>query len=96
MRTLVAPGSEQVLENLFTQDGIHTERFNITVSDKRWADIVYALMREDLGTAVAYIDNQQNIVCHPKPTDRIHAWGLFIMIRSNHTPSEKAIIEALS
>jgi len=96
VRAIVAPGCEIVLENLFTHGGNHTRRFNVSLSNIKWADIVCILINNNLGTALAYLDENDKIVIDPNPDEIISTHSLIILVREQHIPSENEIISAIN
>ena len=68
VRSVVAPGSEKVLEDMFNYEHDHPHRYDLQLDDLNWADIVSALVRHGIGTALAYIDEDDEVICHP-PTN---------------------------
>ncbi|MBZ2170181.1 potassium channel family protein [Marinobacter sp. F4216] len=95
VRSVVAPGSEKVLEDLFNYEHDHPHRYEITLDDLNWADIVSALIRHGIGTALAYIDRDDQVICHPEINTEIEGKGLIVLVKSNHTPSVEVVKEAL-
>lgn len=96
VRSVIAPGSEKVLEDLFNYQHDHPHRYEIELDDLNWADIVSALIRHGIGTALAYIDDNNEVVCHP-PTDKeIEGKGLIVLVKSSETPDVEVVKEALS
>lgn len=95
VRSVVAPGSEKVLEDLFNYQHDHPHRYELELDDMTWADIVSALIRHGIGTALAYIDVDNEVSCHP-PTDKeIEGTGLIVLVKSSETPSVEVVEEAL-
>jgi voltage-gated potassium channel len=96
VRSVVAPGSEKVLEDLFNYQQDHPHRYEIELDDLNWADIVSALIRHGIGTALAYIDDSNEVICHP-PTDvEIEGKGLIVLVKSSETPSVEVVVKALA
>ena len=96
VRSLVAPGSEKVLEDLFNYEHDHPHRYDLKLDDLNWADIVSALIRHGIGTALAFIDEDNEVVCQP-PTDQvIEGKGLIVLVNSNETPDVALVEEALA
>jgi len=95
VRAVIAPGSEKVLEDLFNYDNDHPHRFNLEVSDLLWSDIVSALIRCGIGTALAYIDSDDQVVCHPEANETVKGKGLIVIVRSENTPTEEDVSVAL-
>ncbi len=96
VRAIVAPGCEKVLENLFTHGGNHTRRYDVSLENTLWSEIVCILINNGLGTALAYIDNKHNVVIDPNPSDFINASGLILLIREAHIPNNDEICNALA
>ncbi len=95
VRAVVAPGSEKVLEDMFNYERDHPHRYDLTLDDLSWADIVSALVRHGIGTALAYIDNDDEVICHPPTNDEVEGKGLIVLVRSTDTPGVEVVEEAL-
>jgi voltage-gated potassium channel len=96
VRSVVAPGSEKVLEDLFNYQQDHPHRYEIKLDDLTWADIVSALIRHGIGTALAYIDENNEVICHPPTEDEIEGKGLIVLVKSSDTPSVEVVEKALA
>ena len=57
VRSLVAPGTEAVLENLFTHSQSHMVRVDLDFDGLVWKQLVLAMLNADLGQPVAYVDD---------------------------------------
>ncbi len=95
VRSVVAPGSEKVLEDLFSYEHDHPHRYDLKLDDLNWADIVSALVRHGIGTALAYIDNDNEVICHPPTNEEIEGKGLIVLVKSTETPEVSVVEEAL-
>lgn len=95
VRAIVAPGCEKVLENLFTHGGNHTRRYDVSIENIVWSKIVCALINKNIGTALAYLDHQGNVVTDPSPSCKIEASGLILLIREQHIPTDEEVIIAV-
>lgn len=95
VRSVVAPGSEKVLEDMFNYEHDHPHRYDLKLDDLNWADIVSALIRHGIGTALAYIDKDNEIICHPSTHDEIEGNGLIVLVKSTDTPGVEVVREAL-
>ncbi|MFL1484825.1 ion channel [Marinobacter sp. LN3S78] len=95
VRAVVAPGTEKVLEDMFNYEQDHPHRYNLTLDDLTWSDIVSALIRHGIGTALAYIDDNDNVICHPEPDLEVEGRGLIVLVKSSETPDLSVVEEAL-
>ena len=96
VRSLVAPGSEQVFEKLFVCTGDAYTRFDVDVSNRTWSDIVCALITNEIGTAVAYVDRGDgNLHINPAAGDRVDATALIVMVKAENMPSLGNVRDAL-
>ncbi|HTN33711.1 MAG TPA: potassium channel family protein [Marinobacter sp.] len=96
VRSVVAPGTEAVLEDMFNYEQDHPHRYELTLDDLNWADIVSALIRHGIGTALAYINDDNEIICHPPVVDEIKGKGLIVLVKSLNTPTLDVVEEALA
>lgn len=95
VRAVVAPGSEKVLEDMFNYERDHPHRYDLKLDDLTWADIVSALIRHGIGTALAYIDHDNEVICHPDTNAEVEGKGLIVLVRSSETPEVSVVEEAL-
>ncbi len=96
VRSLVAPGSEQIFENLFVSTGDVYTRFDVDVSKRTWSDIVCALITNEIGTAVAYVDRGDgNLHTNPAAGARVDAAALIVMVKAENMPSLDDVRDAL-
>jgi voltage-gated potassium channel len=95
VRSVLAPGSEKVLEDMFNYERDHPHRYDLELDDLIWADIVSALVRHGIGTALAYIDHDDEVICHPETNAEVEGKGLIVLVRSTETPDVSVVEEAL-
>ena len=93
---LCAPGTEQVLENMFTQQGDRYQRVNVILRAKEWAEIVYQLIKADIGIAIAYIDPNGLVSCNPPGRKKIVADALIIMVKDGKEISAEQVTAILA
>ncbi|SOB76699.1 voltage-gated potassium channel [Marinobacter sp. LV10R510-11A] len=96
VRSVVAPGSEKVLEDMFNYEQDHPHRYDLELDGLNWADIVSALIRHGIGTALAYINASDEVICYPPVTDEIEGKGLIVLVKSNDPPDLEVIKDALN
>ena len=90
VRTLLAPGSEQVIEDLFDSEGEECVRYSVRFQGK-WADVAMILIKQDIGLALAYANAQGKVISNPPPTEMIDALALFVIVRGGNTRPTKEI-----
>lgn len=95
VRAVISPGSEKVLEDLFNYQQDHPHRYELELDDLTWADIVSALIRHGIGTALAYIDHDGEVICHPETEVEVEGKGLIVLVKSRETPDVEVVEEAL-
>jgi voltage-gated potassium channel len=95
VRALDAPGTEQILENLFRREGVFPERYDVPVKDLAWPDIVWRVVRAGCGTPIAYLDDHGRVVSCPPGEAPITARALFVIVDGHAIPSPEALRAAL-
>ncbi len=95
VRAVVSPGTEKILEDMFNYEHDHPHRYDLALDDLNWSDIVSALTRHGIGTALAYIDLNGDVVCHPDGHQDIKGNGLIVLVKSADTPDLESVEEAL-
>lgn len=96
VRALVAPGTEKILENLFSHHDDHAMRYDVEVENGRWADITCQLMQGGLGTLLAYVSADGQVECHPAADHRFDASALILMVREENTPTTDNVRDCLA
>lgn len=91
VRALVAPGSEQLLEDLFTHNGAHPRRYQVEINNQSWSDIVVNIMQSGLGTAMSYINEAGETVTNPAADEKITTRALIVMVNSHSLPNNNQI-----
>ena len=91
VRALVAPGTEQVMEDMFTYHGAHQNRYQVSLKDVLWKDVVCPIMQAGLGTALTYIETSGKLNTSPRGNKEIEAAAIIVMVRQDDEPSEESI-----
>lgn len=81
VQSLLAPGAEKILENLFTHEDDHTRRYAVRITDTLWCDAVCRLMMAGLGTLMAYIGDSGEVVCNPPHDHRFSAKAVLVLVQ---------------
>jgi len=96
VRALVAPGSEQIIENMFSNKDDEYLRYEVDIQDMSWADVLCTLARLDLGTAIGYVSRTDNkLQCNPPANEQVNAVALFLMAREENIPDPSDVKAAL-
>lgn len=88
VRAMVAPGAEQVIEDMFTHANDHTVRFPVWLEGERWADVVNAVVQANVGTPLAYVTKDGQVVTHPDGDHHVHAQSLIMLV---HTEKDSCV-----
>jgi len=91
VRALVAPGTEQVLEDLFTYHGAHQNRYKVSLKAVLWKDVVCTIMQAGLGTVLAYVETSGKLITSPPANKEVEAVALIVMVRQEDEPSQESI-----
>lgn len=91
VRALSAPGTERILEDLFTHFGASIHRYDIDVKNKPWKDIACALIQQEMGTPLGYIDNTGEVKTCPLEGAMISAKAILLMARDESIPQISSI-----
>ncbi|WP_165855674.1 ion channel [Marinobacter sp. JSM 1782161] len=91
VRSLVARGSEKVLENLFTHHDDHPMRYPVDLRNALWAEVACKLVAGGMGTLMAYVTADEEVICHPAHNHRFDATALILMVREEYIPGETEV-----
>ena len=80
VRALSAPGTERILENLFTHDGASAKRYDVALSGAQWKDIACKLISVGVGTPLGYITNEGEVITNPHYERTIDGKALLVMV----------------
>lgn len=80
VRAIVAPGTEWIIERLFSSEGDECLRFDVTVRGLIWSGIVRAVLEANYGTPVGYADAQGQPHSNPPPQEVVSGRALFILV----------------
>ena len=96
VRAMDAPGSEVVIEDMFTRHNDHPERYSIWLEGERWADVVNAMVQSGVGTPMAYMNKEGDITVHPNGDDHVIAQSLIILVKSDDVPTQTDVDNAFT
>lgn len=94
VRAMDAPGSEVVIEDMFTRHNDHPERYSIWLEGERWADVVNAMVQSGVGTPMAFMNKEGDITVHPNGDTHVVAQSLIILVKSERVPTQTDVDNA--
>jgi len=94
-RALEAPGTEQVLENLFSHKGDYPQRFEVMVRNMMWSQIASRIISAGIGIPLGYIDENKKVHTNPKADSQIHTDSLIVLVHEDSKAGNEEITEAL-
>ncbi len=96
VRTMSAPGTEEILEDLFTYAGNHPWRYDVEFADQPWGEMASKLLRQGLGTPLGYLDTSGRLVTNPPPETSVSGSALFLMVSQNTTHRPDLIAKCIT
>jgi len=90
MRTILAPGSEQVIETLFDSVGEECIRYEVNI-ECEWIDIIQKITSHDLGIPIAYEDLQGEVINNPSSHSRISTHAIFVIVNKDEMKTSQEI-----
>jgi len=95
VRTLIAPGTEAVFENLFSYSDDHMERFEHEFINIKWSDIVCRFVVSGLGTPMAYVSKTASVEVHPLPDALCSGSAIITMVNETQNVTPELIAQCL-
>ena len=86
VRAIASPGTEEILENLFTHYGIHAHRFDVPFKPAPWAKIANQIMKSGCGTVLGYVNLKDEVVTNPDPNSPAEGKALIVMVSQENLP----------
>ncbi|MBT5566294.1 MAG: hypothetical protein HOJ91_11480 [Rhodospirillaceae bacterium] len=84
VQAVVTPGTESILENLFTHTGDECTGYQVRVESLKWSDIVVTCLNNRVGTAIAFKDAKSGeVVCNPEPDTIVQGTSLFVIVKED-------------
>ena len=91
VRAVVAPGSEFIIENLFTSKGDECVRYEVAVSGVAWGRLASELILNGVGTPIAFAADGDAIECNPLAAQPVEAKALYILVKEGHAVSDDEV-----
>lgn len=96
VRAIESPGSEVILENLFTTAGDECLGFEVAIRGVPWQRVVLHLMRRKLGTAIAYRHRITGEVrMNPEPDEEVDGIVIYMIAKTRRHIEARDVQEAL-
>lgn len=83
VRALVAPGSEVIMEDLFSYGGVHPTRVEVELQGQ-WGDIATKLIMSNFGVPLGYVSASDRVESSPDVEHSVDAKALLLMVTSDH------------
>ena len=90
MRSILAPGSERVMETMFNSSGEECIRYDVSVNMK-WIDIVFKLASKNHGLPIAYENKNGEIFNNPAPNKKVDTNAVFVIVNEGSKKSDRQI-----
>lgn len=94
VRALESPGAELIVEDMFTRAEDHFKRFPLWLEGDLWRDVVQAMMLDNLGTPMAAVSKEGEVMVHPRADQAIYAQSIIMLVKTAHTPAEAQVHDA--
>lgn len=95
MRSILAPGSEQVIEKLFDSHSEECIRYiaNVQIT---WLEVIQKLASHDIGLPIAYEDKNGEIFSNPPVHSTVDAAAFFVIVREGNIRPDEEIVRLLA
>ena len=94
VRAMESPGSELLIEDMFTRADDHFMRFSLWLEGDNWSEIVTAMMAANMGTPLAYVSKEGKICIHPSGDEKTYAQSIIMLVRTDAIPTEAQVKDA--
>ncbi len=94
--SIISPGIEKVLDDIYDRDGEEATRYDVSIRGK-WSDVAAKCYIEDIGAPLAYIDKNGNTIpACSDPGKDVDIQSLFVVVRSDNFKDTKEVARLLS
>lgn len=94
-RAILAPGSEQLAEDIFSSDGTECVRYDVNLRAK-WAQVACPILSADIGSPVAYVNRRNKVIAEMKGSDLIEARAIMVLARAGDIRPEHEVKAAVN
>lgn len=95
VRTILAPGTEQIIEDLFDSIDEECVRYNINIKMK-WIDLVQQSLKAGIGTPIGCMDKKGNIYTCPEPEKLFEITAIFVIVGRGNLKTEAFVQQELA
>ncbi|MCE2460601.1 MAG: two pore domain potassium channel family protein [Pseudomonadales bacterium] len=94
VRAMIEPGTEQVLENLFTHEADRLARFDAEFANLRWRTVVSQFVQGGAGLPLGYVDSN-GVHTNPSPDAICTGEGIITLIKDAAGVTREAVEDCL-
>ncbi len=94
VRSLVAPGTEEVLEDFFTHDNAHMHRCDISFHNQCWQDLICKFVTSGIGIPMAYVADGE-VRCNPERTTVCSGDAIITLLTDDQTITDEQVMACL-
>ncbi len=88
VRAMIAPGSEQLLIDMFTSGGDECVRYDVAIAGVSWGVLAAALIGKGVGTPLAYADAATGAIeSNPLAGHAVDARAIFLLVKQGQGTS---------
>lgn len=87
VRAMAAPGSEEILENLFSHEGVHPRRYNVTIEDTKWSDLAVRFLTRGLGIPLGFVNHADEVITNPRVDETVSGKAIFLIVNHDAIPA---------
>ena len=88
VRAVIAPGSEQIIVDLFTSGGDECVRYDVAIAGVSWGVLAATLIGKGVGTPIAYADSATGAIeSNPLAAHTVNARAIYLLVKQGHGTS---------
>ncbi len=85
VRAMIAPGSEQIIVDMFTSGGDECVRYDVAITGVTWGVLAATLIGKGIGTPIAYADMATGAIkSNPLAAHTVDARAIFLLVKQGH------------
>ena len=93
IRSIIAPGSEEVIINLFDAKGEQCVRFDLDRQMlSKWGEIILKSVMSDFGLPIGYIDHDGVVYTNPSPKKMVHMKAILMLISEDSETTREDVL----